>query len=187
MVGRSTSAHDAKVIGAAFDTGAGASFVQARLALLGKTVFLLALGFSVVMNGLLLAAGGLAAVPAVATQAKIMHLASASVMAVLWMVARARPWSLLVLGLLDAGSLLLAGIGLSLMAAQPDVKQLTSGLFALSVTMTARAVLIPSTAQRTFCLSWIGRTFLRRSAPARQHASILPIYWRRGPTRVVVR
>jgi serine/threonine-protein kinase len=41
------------------------------------------------------------------------------------------------------------------MAAQPDEKQLMAGLFALTVTMMARAVLIPSTAARTFCLSWI--------------------------------
>ena len=37
------------------------------------------------------------------------------------------------------------------MAAQPDEKQLMAGLFALTVTMMARAVLIPSTAKRTFC------------------------------------
>jgi serine/threonine-protein kinase len=33
-----------------------------------------------------------------------------------------------------------------------------AGLFALTVTMMARAVLIPSTAARTFCLSWIAST-----------------------------
>jgi len=143
------------LIGAGFDTWAGSSFVQARLALLGKTVFLLAFGFFSVMNGLLLVGGGMRVLPLLVTQASVMHFLSASVMGILWAIARVRPWSLRTLGMLDAGSLLLAGVGLALMAAQPDEKQLMAGLFALTVTMMARAVLIPSTAARTFCLSWI--------------------------------
>src|SRR5262245_8021002 len=89
------------------------------------------------------------------TQANVMHFLSSSVMAALWVVASVRPWSLRTLGILDGGSLLLAGVGLGLMAAQPDEKQLMAGLFALAVTMMARAVLIPSTAVRTCCLSSI--------------------------------
>jgi serine/threonine-protein kinase len=46
-------------------------------------------------------------------------------------------------------------MGLALMAAQPDEQQLMAGLFALTVTLIARAVLIPSTAKRTFVLSAI--------------------------------
>ncbi len=88
-------------------------------------------------------------------QANIWHALASSVMAVLWAVTRVRPWSLRVLGTLDVGSLLWAGSALAMMAAQPDPKQLMAGLFALSVTMMARAVLIPSTAKRTFVLSWI--------------------------------
>jgi len=155
MVGRSSSSHDAKFIGAGFDTWGGSPFVQARLALLGKTVFLLAFGFFAVMNGLLLAGGGLRILPALVTQANIMHFLAASVMGAVWAIARFRPWSLRTLGLLDGCSLLLAGVALALMAAQPDEKQLMAGLFALAVTMMTRAVLIPSTAMRTFCLSWL--------------------------------
>jgi serine/threonine-protein kinase len=140
---------------AGFDTWGGSTFVQARLALLGKTVFLLAGGFFVVMNGLLLAGGGLRILPALATQANLMHFLAASVMGALWALARGRPRSLQVLGWLDAASLVLAGICLASMAAQPDDQQLMAGLFALAVTMMARAVLIPSTARRTFCLSWL--------------------------------
>jgi serine/threonine-protein kinase len=155
MVARSSSGHDALFIGAGFDTWGGSPFVQARLALLGKTVFLLAFGFFAVMNGLLLAAGGLAVLPALVTQANVMHFLAASVMGFLWLIASMRTWSLRTLGLLDVISLLLAGVGLALMAAQPDEKQLMAGLFALTVTMMARAVLIPSTATRTFFLSWL--------------------------------
>jgi serine/threonine protein kinase len=146
------------VAGTGFDTWAGSPFVQARLALLGKTVFLLAFGFFVVINGLLVAAGGVGVLPSLLNQTNVLHFLAAMVMAVLWAVASARPWSLRTLGLLDGGSLLLAGITLAAMAAQPDPMQLLSGLFALTVTMMARAVLIPSTAFRTFCLSWLAAT-----------------------------
>jgi serine/threonine-protein kinase len=147
---------DTMLVGASFDTFGGSPFVQARLALLGKTVFLLAFGFFVVMNGLLLAGGGLATLPALVTQANVWHFLAASVMGVVWAVTRVhRPWSLRTLGLIDGGSLLLAGVSLAAMAAQPDPMQLMAGLFALAVTMIARAVLIPSTARRTFLLSWI--------------------------------
>ena len=42
MVDRGSSAQDRVLIGAGFDTSGGSPFVQARLGLLGKTVFLLA-------------------------------------------------------------------------------------------------------------------------------------------------
>ncbi len=143
------------LIGAGFDTWGGSPFVQERLALLGKTVFLLSFGFFSLMNGLLLVGGGRAALPLLLTQTNLFHLLACSVMATLWLCARLGSWSLRTLGLLDAGSLLLAGVGLAAMAAQPAPEQLMRGMFALAVTMMARAVLIPSTAGRTFCLSWI--------------------------------
>jgi eukaryotic-like serine/threonine-protein kinase len=148
--------HETRLIEGGLDTWAGSPFVQARLALLGKTVYLLAFGFFLVINALLLSAGGLRVLPALVNQANIWHFIAAHVMGVLWAVtSRRRSWSLRTLGLLDGASLVLAGITLALMAAQPDEKQLMSGLFALTVTMMARAVLIPSTATRTFCLSWL--------------------------------
>jgi eukaryotic-like serine/threonine-protein kinase len=142
------------IVGAGLDSWGGSGFVQARLALLGKTVFLLAFGFFTVMNGMLVFGGGTRVVPMLVNQANIMHFLAASVMAVLWVVTRIRPWSLRTLGVLDGGSLVLAGISLAAMAALPDEKHLMAGLFALTVTMMARAVLIPSTALRTFVLSW---------------------------------
>src|SRR5262245_26033563 len=156
MAERKSPSGPGKFVCAGIDTGAGSPFVQARLALLGKTVFLLSFGFFVVMNGMLLVGGGFAVLPALANQANLWHFLASSVMGALWAIASARrPLPLRMLGGLDGLSLLLAGTGLALMAAQPDEKQLMAGLFALSVTMTIRAVLIPSTPKRTFWLSWI--------------------------------
>jgi serine/threonine-protein kinase len=150
-----SSAPNGMFFGAGFDTCGGSPFVQQRLALLGKTIFLLAGGFFAVTNSLLLAGGGLRVLPMLANQANLWHFLAAAVMGVVWAIARLRPWTLQTLGLLDAGSLVLAGTTLALMAAQPDERQLMAGLFALTVTMMVRAVLIPSTATRTFWLSWL--------------------------------
>ncbi len=142
-------------IAAGFDTWAGSPFVQARLALLGKTVFLLSFGFFAVINIIFVAGAGIGVLPSLVTQANVMHFLAASVMGALWLITSLRTWSLRTLGILDTVSLLLAGVGLAGMAAQPDPSQLMAGLFALTVTMMVRAVLIPSTALRTFCLSWL--------------------------------
>ncbi|HKU44457.1 MAG TPA: serine/threonine-protein kinase [Polyangiales bacterium] len=150
-----SAAREETFIGAGLDTWAGSPFVQARLGLLGKTVFLLSFGFFAVINCVVIAGAGVGVLPLLVTQANVMHFLSSSVMAALWGIARLRPWSLRTLGVLDGASLLLAGVGLGLMAAQPDERQLMAGLFALAVTMMARAVLIPSTALRTLCLSAI--------------------------------
>ena len=118
-------------------------------------MFLLAFGFFVVINGLLLVGGGRPVIPLLLSRSNLMHFLAASVMAALWGLARLRPWPLRMLGVLDAGSLLLAGVTLALMAAGTEEKHLMAAVLALTVTMMARAVLIPSTAMRTFCLSWV--------------------------------
>ena len=152
MQGRGTPSQGRILVGAGLDTWAGSQFVQARLTLLGKTVFLLSFGFYVVINGVLIG-GGVPILPLLMMQNNVWHFLSSSLMAVLWAITRAGSLSLRTLGILDGASVLLPGIGLAMMAAQPDEKQLMAGMFALAVTMMARAVLIPSTAIRTFWLS----------------------------------
>jgi hypothetical protein len=128
MLDRGAPSHVRMLIGAGLDTWAGSQFVQDRLALLGKTVFLLSFGFFAVINGILIA-GGLPILPLLMTQANVWHFLSSSVMAVLWAITRARPLSLRTLGILDGVSVLLPGMGLAMMAAQPDEKHRKRTLF----------------------------------------------------------
>jgi serine/threonine-protein kinase len=153
MAEQKPSSDAGRFVCAGIDRGAGSPFVQARFALLGKVVFLLSFGFFVLINALFLLVGGLDALPALAHRGNLFHFLASSVMAGLWAITSARPLPMRVLGVLDGLSLFLAGLFLALMAAVPDEKQVMAGLFALAVTLTARAVLIPSTARRTF---WLG-------------------------------
>jgi len=155
MVAAPVSVGRAPFIGAGLFTHAGVPFVQARLALLGKTVSLLAFTFFFVINGLIVAGAHVPPLLLLSARNNVWHFASASVMAAVWLVASMRPWPLSVVGAIDAVGLLLSGSGLALYAAQPDPQLLMSGVLAWTVTMMARAILIPSTATRTFILSWI--------------------------------
>src|SRR6266545_4872281 len=94
VVASSSSSHDTMIVGAGLDSWGGSPFVQARLALLGKTVFLLAFGFFAVMNGMLVMGGGLGILPFLATQANLWHFFAASVMGVVWLLASVGNWSL---------------------------------------------------------------------------------------------
>jgi serine/threonine-protein kinase len=153
MAERRSSSGPGKFVCAGIDAGAGSPFVQSRFALLGKVVFLLSFGFFFLINSLFLVVGGLGALPALAHRGNLFHFLASSVMAVLWAIMSARPWPMRFLGMLDGLSLFLAGLFLALMATVPNPAQLMAALFALAVTLTARAVLIPSTARRTF---WLG-------------------------------
>jgi hypothetical protein len=147
-----TTAEARSVVGGGLDSHVGAAFVQARLALLGKVVFLLSFGFYIVLNALWIASGMDAGV-LLLMQHNVMHLASSMVMAVLWFLARLRPWPIGTLAVFDAVSILLAGVGLSMMAAHPMQDALYAAILAVTVTLMARAILVPSTARRTILLS----------------------------------
>src|SRR5262245_53128344 len=118
MLDRGTPSQGKMLVGAGLDTGAGSQFVQERLALLGKTIFLLSFGFFVVINGVLIT-GGVPILPLLMMQANVWHFLSSSLMAVLWAITRIGTLSLRTLGILDGLSVLLPGIGLAMMAAQP--------------------------------------------------------------------
>ena len=138
--------------GAGLDTSAGSTFVQQRLRLMAKVVFLLSFGFYVVINGIFIASGT-DPVELFGHHHNIWHLTASSVMAVIWVLAGLRPWSYRALGLLDVAGAILAGTTLSIMAAGQTRDTLWNTLLAVTVTLMARAVLVPSTATRTCVLS----------------------------------
>jgi eukaryotic-like serine/threonine-protein kinase len=147
-----TTAEALPNVGAGLDTHAGPTFVQDRLRLLGKTVFLLSFGFYLAINGLYIASG----IPPwlqLTMQHNVWHLIASSVMGAVWALTRARLWPMRTLGAIDAASIVLAGVTLAMMAANPIPDPLMAGVMALSVTVLARAVLVPSTAKRTLVLS----------------------------------
>ncbi len=152
---REGTATKAPFIGAGLDTHSGVGFVQARLAFLGKTVFLLAFTFFVVINAVIFSSGMVPLFVLLGQHHNVWHLIAASVMAVVWGLAKVRPWPLWVVGAIDAAALPLAGITLAVMAALPAAETLNAAVLAITVTMMARAVLVPSAAMRTFCLSWL--------------------------------
>jgi len=152
---RHATATKVPFIGAGLDTHSGVGFVQARLAFFGKVVFLLAFTFYLVINAVIFSSGLVPLFALLGQHANVWHLIAASVMAGVWALASVRPWPLWVVGAIDAAALILAGITLSVMAALPDSEPLNAAVLAVTVTTTARAVLIPSAAMRTFCLSWL--------------------------------
>ncbi len=158
-----TTAEALPNVGAGLETHAGPTFVQDRLRLLGKTVFLLSFGFYVAINGLYIASG-VAPWPLLTMQHNVMHLTASFVMGALWVVMRLRPWPMRTLGAIDAVSIILAGSTLATMAAMPVPDPLMAGIMALTVTMMARAVLVPSTTKRTLVLSVLSAVPLQIAA-----------------------
>src|ERR671924_737379 len=97
------------------DSSGGLGFVRERLALLGKTLFLVSFGFYLFLLASLTLIGGASFVAVVRGPVALGHLCASLTMAVLWLLAsRARP-SLLSLGTLDAVSFIVAGLFLSFM------------------------------------------------------------------------
>ena len=134
------------------DSSSGLGFVRERLALLGKTLFLVSFGFYLFLLASLTLIGGAPFVAVVRGPVALGHLCASLTMALLWLLAsRARP-SLWSLGALDAISFVLAGGFLSLMTIE-DEGQILQVLLALTVTVMVRAILMPSRPGRTLVLS----------------------------------
>jgi serine/threonine-protein kinase len=183
------STADARAVrGAGLDSHVGPAFVQERLRLFGKTVFLLAFGFYVTINSLFIASGA-DAWAQLSAQHSIAHLFAALVMGAVWLVTRGAPWTMPRLGALDSASLLLGGTGLAVMAAQPVADSLSAAVLAVTVTIMARAILVPSTAMRTFLLSTgmslpvllVAAVFHRAPVPPGMVGMVAPAFFRIMP------
>ena len=134
------------------DSSSGLGFVRERLALLGKTLFLVSFGFYLFLLASLVLIGGAPFVAVVRGPVALGHLCASLTMALLWLLASRARLSLWSLGALDAVSFVLAGGFLSLMTIE-DEGQILQVLLALTVTVMVRAILMPSRPGRTTLLS----------------------------------
>jgi tRNA A-37 threonylcarbamoyl transferase component Bud32 len=134
------------------DSSSGLGFVRERLALIGKTLFLVSFGFYLFLLASLTWLGGAPFAAVVLGPVALGHLCASLTMALLWLLASRARLSLRTLGALDAVSFVVAGGFLSLMTVE-DESQILQVLLALTVTVMVRAILMPSRPGRTLLLS----------------------------------
>lgn len=140
------------VLDRGLDTSGGLSFVADRLALLGKTVFLLSFGFYVLLVGSVVLVGGADLVAVLRGRVALFHFLASSVMGLLWLFASRPATSRIRLGALDAFSVVLGGTLLGFMALDQEF-QISQAVSAVTVTIMTRAILVPSRPRRTLLLS----------------------------------
>jgi serine/threonine-protein kinase len=123
-----------------------------RLALQGKTLFLVSFGFYLFLLVNLVLVGGAPFVSVVRGPVALGHLCASWTMGLLWLLASQARLSRRSLGALDAVSIVVGGGFLSLMTLH-DEGQVLQTLLALMVTVMVRAILVPSRPSRTMLLS----------------------------------
>jgi eukaryotic-like serine/threonine-protein kinase len=133
------------------DTSNGLDFVRERLALVGKTLFLVSFGFYLFLLASMVLIGGASFVAVVKGPVASGHLAASWTMGLLWLLARRARLSLRSLGALDAIGIVVACGFLSIMTVN-DQGQILQVLLALTVTVMIRAILVPSRPGRTMVL-----------------------------------
>ncbi len=134
------------------DTSNGLDFVRERLALVGKTLFLVSFGFYLFLLASMVLVGGAPFVAVMKGPVALGHLAASWTMGLLWLLARRGRLSVRSLGTLDAVSIVVACGFLSIMTMN-DEGQILQVLLALTVTVMIRAILVPSRPRRTMALS----------------------------------
>ena len=149
---RLTTSESGPLLERGFDSSSGLGFVRDRLALLGKTLFLVSIGFYVSLLASMVLIGGAPFVAVVRAPMAVGHLCASLTMAALWLLARRATPTLGRLGALDAGCFAVSACFLSLMTIE-DQGQLLQTLLALTVTVLTRAILLPSRPGRTALLS----------------------------------
>jgi serine/threonine-protein kinase len=134
------------------DTSNGLDFVRERLALVGKTLFLVSFGFYLFLLASMVLVGGAPFVAVVTGPVAVGHLAASWTMGLLWILARHARLAVRSLGTLDAITIVVACGFLSIMTWN-DEGQILQVLLALTVTVMIRAILVPSRPRRTLVLS----------------------------------
>src|SRR3954469_1407977 len=136
------------------DTSNGLGFLRERLALVGKTLFLVSFGFYLFLLASMTLVGGAPFTAVVTSPVALGHLAASLTMALLWLLASRVPARSTAqgLGTLDALSIVPACGFLSFMTWN-DEGQILQVLLALTVTVMIRAILVPSRPGRTMLLT----------------------------------
>ena len=147
-----TASQTRAVLERGLDTSSGLDFVRKRLALLGKTLFLVSFGFYLFLLANMVLVGGAPFVAVVRGPVALGHLCASWTMGLLWLLASRPGLSRRSLGALDAISIVAGGGFLSLMTLR-DEGQILQTLLALMVTVMVRAILVPSRPSRTLVLS----------------------------------
>src|SRR2546422_10918073 len=99
------------------DTSGGTGFVRERLALLGKTLFLVSFGFWLFLLASMVLGAKAPLVPVLRSPVALGHVCASSVMSAVWLLTRRGTLSLAALGAVDAVALALAGGFLAFMTA----------------------------------------------------------------------
>ncbi|HEX5962353.1 MAG TPA: serine/threonine-protein kinase [Gemmatimonadales bacterium] len=149
---RPTGSGTGAVLERGLDTSNGLDFVRERLALVGKTLFLVSFGFYLFLLASMVLVGGAPFIAVVKGPVALGHLAASWTMGLLWLVARRARLSVRSLGALDAIGIVVACAFLSIMTMN-DEGQILQVLLALTVTVMIRAILVPSRPGRTMVLS----------------------------------
>ena len=134
------------------DTSNGLDFVRERLALVGKTLFLVSFAFYLFLLASMVLGGGAPFAAVVTGPVGVGHLAASSTMGLLWLLASRARFSRQSLGAVDAVGIVVACAFLSIMTWN-DEEQILQVLLALTVTVMIRAILVPSRPRRTMVLS----------------------------------
>jgi eukaryotic-like serine/threonine-protein kinase len=134
------------------DTSNGVGFVRDRLALVGKTLFLVSFGFYLFLLASMTLVGGAAFLAVVKGPIALGHLAASLTMALFWLLASRPSISVRSLGSIDAIGFVLACSFLSVMTWYHE-GEILQVLLALMVTVMIRAILVPSRPGRTMLLS----------------------------------
>ncbi len=141
-----------RVLDRGLDTSGGNDFVRERLALLGKTVFLLSFSFFVIMVFSTVVIGGAPFTQVLFGPVAGGHVLASSMMGLLWLLASRPSISMAALGALDIFCITLGGVFLAVMT-MVDQYQVLQAVAATTVTVITRAVLVPSRPLRTMIVS----------------------------------
>jgi serine/threonine-protein kinase len=134
------------------DTSNGLDFVRERLALVGRTLFLVSFAFYLFLLASMVLLGGAPFAAVVKSPVSLGHLGGSWTMGVVWRIARRGGLPARALGALDAVGIVVACGFLSLMTLD-DGGQILQVLLALTVTVMIRAILVPSRPGRTLLLT----------------------------------